>query len=66
MRGRRAERLTVRRTDLVYASGREFLGHDEHSAEVTAGAVGAHVLAMFVPSLVSGWQWTNLASLLLV
>ena len=28
---------------------------DEHSAEVTAGVIRAHILAMFVPSLFSGW-----------
>lgn len=28
---------------------------DDHSAAITAGVIRAHILAMFVPSLVSGW-----------
>jgi MFS family permease len=28
---------------------------DEHSAAVTAGVIRAHILAMFAPSLISGW-----------
>ena len=28
---------------------------DEHSAEITADVIRAHILAMFAPSLVSGW-----------
>jgi len=28
---------------------------DEHSAAMTAGVIRAHILAMFAPSLVSGW-----------
>ncbi|MFW2404383.1 MAG: MFS transporter [Gammaproteobacteria bacterium] len=47
----------------------------EHSAEATAGVIRAHILAMFAPSLVSGWLieklgiprmlWSGIALLLL-